>query len=233
MKKIVSVGLVAALAGIASAQQFSATWQSPATLDRPSHPESAIGDSYDAALTIFGTGGAYLDSGSATFGSLSTLNGSVIHMNSTETTVGNIRTYTIEWSHVTGGTFITAGTTVGGTPVTQMGFEIGENNAGTDFVNDPEYQFPLHVFDSGRYRAQFQLFNTGGTDLFGGAGTFFVLDQGAGNGFSGIVFVSAGGTNLGTFDIARAVATIQVQVPAPGSLALLGLGGLAAIRRRR
>lgn len=236
MKCVLAFGAVVALAGLASAQQFTSSAVSPYTLNAPVNPASAIGDSMDVSLSIFGTGGAFLDSGSHTFGGSAALTNNVVNIATTEVTVGNIRTYTIEWTNVAGGAFINAATTVGGTPVTQMGFEVGEGNAGTDFIHDSEYQFPLHPFGVpvvGRYAAQFQLFNGAGTDLFGGGGSFFVLDQGAGVGISGVVFVNAGGANLGTFDIQRAVATINVQVPAPASVALLGLGGLAAVRRRR
>ena len=120
-------------------------------------------------------------------------------------------------------------------PKTSGMFNLAANNGdGPTFDNepgDPDYaelngsgqtDMDMLVFDSGAFLTQFE-----------GMGTFdldYIVNQIFNNG--GVGGVSFGGTPVNATITAEVVYTYKI-VPAPASAALLGLGGLAAARRRR
>ena len=196
-------------------------------------------DTFGAAMTIFGGtfGQFYSDGGTNAFiadlgvpsslgigddgsGALPTRE---LMMDSVVNDLGGgTLEFVLTWSMADGGTFLDAAATYGGDFVTQMGFEMGENNAPADLIDGT-----FSIVSS-----TFELLDGTGADLFGGTGTFFSSDNG-GAGLSGVTFVQAGGADLAGFGIVAGVATITVTVPAPGAVALLGLAGFVGRRRRR
>jgi hypothetical protein len=149
------------------------------------------------------------------------------------TTVGNLRTVTFSWDTDGAIAMLQAGDLLGGAPVTTLSFETGSANAGPNGLSDPDFIAFDHDPDAatpGTFLASFDLLNATGGSIF--AGNWFV-SAGA-TGISGRTFVTAGGADLATFNIGGGTATVRYfVVPAPSAMALLGLGGLVATRRRR
>ncbi len=154
-------------------------------------------------------------------------------ISSTVTTVGNVRTITLEWSTDGGAAMIQPGDGVGELPITTLSFELGTQNFPNAGVNDPDFLAFNHSEDGdnpGTFLADFDLLDADGDLIF--AGNFFVdIASGA---IAGRTFISAGGADLADFNIGGGVATMSYTIiPAPGALALLGMAGLAGATRRR
>ncbi len=195
----------------------------------------------DVALTAFtpSAGGAFLGGPlSHTVGTTQAM-GAAVNPNFTTNIIDNgngTRTLEATWFTSTGTALFGPGTTIGGQLITTIQFELGRNNAGTDFFEFPGIGAIKHpdTNSDGVLEAQFSLLDAGGASIFNG--TFFVFQEIGG--FSGIVSLSAGGADLGTFNIGGGIARITFNVedgviPAPGAIALLGLAGMATARRRR
>ncbi|QOJ00225.1 MAG: PEP-CTERM sorting domain-containing protein [Phycisphaeraceae bacterium] len=133
---------------------------------------------------------------------------------------GGLRQVSMVWTSITGAPM----TNVAPGPVTDLSFELGMNNAPADQLDDPD--FIAVVSGTGRLiSSTLGLLATSPNGLF--------TTDGIG-GFTGLIFWNAGGADLRQFNINRyEVDIVYSVVPAPGSLGLLGLAGLAAARRRR
>lgn len=230
--KLSAVLALCAAAGTACAGATFATTSTPLSVDQALNHgnRDATGDTADTVITLFSNAGGAISVGpvSHTIGGTDATTdafGTGVSISSADVDNGNgTRTVTITWAADAWANLIPTGANIGGDPIIQIGFELGENNAGTNFV-DPSLYGGLTTTDG-----TFDLLGSGGSVLF--SGTFFTTDQGTG--FSGLTFVNAGGADLSTFGIAGARATITYDVvPTPASAALLGLGGLVAARRRR
>ncbi len=233
IKTLAGLAGVAAFAATATAQ-FTASQFAPRDLDEPTTSRGAAGDTASTALTVFGPTMSGFLAGPIdhTIGSTETfpVNTAVDVTSSVVDNGDGTRTLTINWMSNNGAALF--GPNAFGTePITTLGFELGENNAGMNTVDptmyagiaDPDTE-PDGVFEAG-----FELLDASGGSLF--SGNFFVTDTGTG--FSGVTFIGAGGADLGNFNIGGGTATITYFIPAPGAAALFGLGGLAAARRRR
>ncbi|MEQ8850467.1 MAG: hypothetical protein RIB32_01640 [Phycisphaerales bacterium] len=226
MKTAFAIALCAGTVATA-APVFTASNSSPFALDN-THlgTRDANGDTVNTGTALFGTGGALSINTSHTIGGSDAVVdglGSPGTVSSTDVDNGNgTRTLTITWVLDNFANMIPPGTTVGGTPITTISFEAGSANfAGDDIAPTGYAGLPGD--------GAFDLLGAGGAVLF--SGTWFLTDNGTG--FSGATFVSAGGADLSAFGIAGGVATITYNVPAPAGAAVLGLGGLVAVRRRR
>ncbi|MEL7474270.1 MAG: PEP-CTERM sorting domain-containing protein [Planctomycetota bacterium] len=195
------------------------------------------GDTVDAAVTGFGTGGGAFLSGPAshTVGAGPTILPSggpgLIPDHIIDTSVsdaGGIRTLTIAIG-AGGAALAPAGLAVGGAAIDTIFFEIPDLNGGPDLFNDPAKAGPA--------TGTFDLLGTGGASLFstaaGVTGETPAGDFSVGNG----VGIDAG---LDLFDpavtgdiLTGGLWVISYEIPAPATAGLLGLGGLVAIRRRR
>lgn len=121
-----------------------------------------------------------------------------------------------------GGPFVPVGATVGGQTINALQFDIGTPNAPADPVDflAPGIVIVGHGFIVQNASTTFGPFSglaasPNGNDLTYRAGV-------------------QAGSNITTFEILRFVVEVEVQkIPAPGAMALLGLGGLMAARRRR
>jgi hypothetical protein len=132
--------------------------------------------------------------------------------------------------------FLPGGTTLGGTPINFMSQDMGTGNLGGDGVT-----FDGEVL--GYFSASMDVY-VGATlattdDFFASALSFAGLNNEGGSSYNDTVLLQGfnppiGGSIAG-FNIDRLVirATVAVAVPAPGSVALFGLAGLAGVRRRR
>jgi hypothetical protein len=122
----------------------------------------------------------------------------------------------------TGVAFVPVGATVGGATINAIQFDIGTPNAPADPV---DFVSPITVVS-----ATFSIFTTAATSFGPFAST---TTTPGGNSLTVRSGVSAG-TDITGFGINRMDVTVEVtKIPAPASLALLGLGGLVATRRRR
>jgi len=122
----------------------------------------------------------------------------------------------------TGAAFVPAGATIGGATINAIQFDIGTPNAPADPV---DFVSPITVVS-----ATFSIFTTAATSFGPFAST---ATTPGGNSLTLRSGVSAG-TDITGFGVNRMDVTVEVtKIPAPASLALLGLGGLVATRRRR
>lgn len=210
---------------------------------------SAVGDLFGAEVTGFtSTGGAYLADDAdpdnpelAVFGSSTSIGehfaGSQVLVSSTQTMISPTEyEYTINWAKADGTSLLPPGANIGGSPVIQIGFELGENNAVPDPIQGVGGDITgiLDAFDpvEGVYLSAFSLLDSNGDSLYDG--NFFTTFTG--DGVTGVSFIGAGGADLSTLDIGGATATIRVSfapIPEPASAGLLAAGSLMLLRRRR
>lgn len=133
--------------------------------------------------------------------------------------------------------FLAPGVAFGGgtVPINSIGVDLG------DIFNSPSFPLPTDAVDFGDsvsiLAESLELFDSlGSVGAFAGAGAGTPGFGGGITDYSDQQFISiaAGSDLFGTFDIFQATFTIDYRViPAPASAGLLGLGGLAAFRRRR
>lgn len=124
--------------------------------------------------------------------------------------------------------WVPAGLAAGpGNPFVAWRMDVGSNAGGTDTIdialNPGEF---VNFLGSG-----FNAFTSAGAAL----GSFaMTLDNAAGNSASGLAVLGLGGADIAGFDVGsiQLFWTYEI-VPAPASMALLGLGGLIAAGRRR
>lgn len=190
---------------------------------------NVLGDTVNWAVTAFDSGGGgFLHApqihtvGGSDFSAGSGPVGAVT-ISSSVSTVANVRT--ISMSILTDGN----------TPIMQPGLSFsGVDALNTIFFEIPDLNGGPDLFDDvdkiGAATGSFELLTTGGAVLFGAAagivdsGTSFSVGNGVGTG---------AGTDLFTNVITGGRWEISYAVPTPASAALLGLGGLVAVRRRR
>lgn len=239
MKSVFAVLVCAGLATTASASVITFSPTGPA-IEREFGPNStrALGSLVNTGSGVFnGLGGAILtEADPHTIGTTEAMFNALSRpstVSSSVSTVGNVRTVTIAWSTDGGVAMIQPGDGLGGQPIQQVSFELGTPNFPLGGINDPDFIAFDHAESAtpGTFSANFTLLDAAGGSIF--AGTWFVNLTGAGE-IAGRTFVAAGGADLANFNIGGGVASVSYfVVPAPGSLALLGLGGLVATRRRR
>jgi len=239
MKTTLTIALFAAAGTAANAQQLTATSAAPGLVSEQRDAEtqgSAQGDLVETALTVQQQTTQDLfffdDPIFHEIGSTNTFpNATFLEVTSSVSTDMGAMTRTVDVTWQTNDGSAIFGPEFFGPAdgIDLLGFELGENNVPNDFVEDPDYVSLAEPFDGDDFLGDFSLFDAAGTEIF--AGDFFLTDQGTG--FSGVVFINAGGADLGDFNIGGATASITYNIPTPASAALLGLGGLAAARRRR
>ncbi len=235
---VIAATALATLAGPALAQPLLPLEPGGFTLPAPrtgGAPRDASSELFGAAITIHSAGGYdFLDSapdvhifgGTAFVGLNSTEPWRSMHVTTSQAQVApHTFEFVIEWGMDDGGALISAGSLLGGNPITGLGFHVGEGAA------------PGHLIqweDSAGFTivgTSFKLFDLSGEDLLGGTGEFIASING-GAGLSGQGF--AGGQDVSQFGAARAVATISVrEAPAPSGLGVLAFGGAVLARRRR
>lgn len=206
-------------------------------------PMALTGDTVNMCVTGFSAnGGAYLN-GPVTHTVGGTTSGPSVapgiiapfEYASTVSTVGSTRTVVVDIYAVGAGAFLTTiagpGLTLGGAPVTSLRFEMPGLNGGVNMFDDGD--------KVGLATGTFTLVGTtNGVSAIGLFSTAATITD-FGTSFSVSNGVNAGGANL--FDpnavgatITGASFTISYEVvPAPSAAALLGVGALAATRRRR
>lgn len=196
---------------------------------------SAEDDLFSTAITVHTVESqSFLDTapdvhifGGTDFMGLSTLEPTrALHVITSEATVApNTVEFVIEWGMDDGGAFLPSGASLGQVGITSLGFHLGQGPAPDQPIGwDPNPGFDI-------ISSTFELFDLQGVDLLQGVGVFDASDNG-GTGLSGVAVVSA--ENLSAYDAAVARATITIRkVPAPSGLAVLGVTGAIASRRRR
>ncbi len=110
-----------------------------------------------------------------------------------------------------------------GVVFTSWRFDMGGIAAGPD---DIAWDFDFNVINAG-----FTVFDSAGASI----GTFaLTVDNSSANALSGLGVVGIGGGDIGGFDLASFQLFWEIEkIPAPGSVTLLGMCGLIAMRRRR
>lgn len=203
--------------------------------------EALNGDLVDTGIAVFGPGGGALLSDfdhviGTTQSAVSPLGINTQVSSSVSDNGDNTNTLTISWLGLgaLGGltNLIPPGSGVGGDIIDTISFELGSANFGPNGFDDALFDGVIAPDSNGdgTLEADFDLFDSTGGILF--SGTFFVTESATG--FGGVIFIDAGGADLTGFDIAGGEARVTYAViPAPGAAALLGLGGLVAVRRRR
>jgi len=187
------------------------------------------GDPFNIAITGFNAAGGALLTPAFTvnFGSSptftnATIGGGSVTVTSSETSVAGLFTGTVTID--ASDTFIPAGTTIGGSPITSVFVEIGQNS-GTNGIN---FTAPINTatwVDSFTVRAS-------GAPIF--TGDFNQIFQTANTEVEGYGGVGAGGADLAGFDIDGFTVTFTYRVvPEPTTAGLLGLALLGAGRRLR
>jgi len=254
MKTTLTIALFAA-AGTAASAQLSAERSSITNPEprvaEPSNPTAGtMGDPF--GLSVFAT--ADDGSGAGSGGLIGIANGITsvggsdtfadqsggfapdVNVSSTLTMNGAQGTLTIDASTVDGSSFLQGGLAINGFAVNGFGFDIG------DIFNSPAFPDPTDPinFDPALVSIDFQQaeFFIDGSSILP-VGLDGALDTDVDGNITSyadqiLVTVGAGGDLFGGNPIDQVVATIEFTVvPTPASAALLGLGGLAAARRRR
>lgn len=236
MKSTLLLAAVAGLASVASANVVFTTSATGPSIANSVFGARAAGDTVETGNYIFNSaGGTALNEAVHTVGGSDAMTNALSRpstVSSTVTTVGNLRTVTFSWDTDGAIAMLQAGDVLGGSPITTLSFEMGTTNSGTNGLLDPDFVSFDHAPSTtpGTFNAQFTLLDAAGASIF--AGNWFV-SAGA-EGISGRTFVGAGGADLAGFNIGGGTATVRYfVVPAPSAMALLGLGGLVATRRRR
>jgi len=247
--------LVMAVSTTVSADLFSSSTvlSSGLTARTPSFARSAIGDSFSAATVGFSdAGAAFLDDGTGApvFGGTSLIGLNVITAADVNIETSEVAgpgagqttlTFRIFTDDGLGGTpaFAPLGTTLGGDAVGALQFEIGDFNAGLDLVEwTPAVPFTIDIADV-EYLADaasvlavplaIDPIAPGATGAFsnGGAGLSVLAALSIGDGAGGL-------GDITTFGIDEVVMNVTItEIPEPATIALLGLGAVAMLRRRR
>lgn len=143
-------------------------------------------------------------------------------------------TINFEWISQNGVNLIPTGSTIDGGVIDTLSFEMGSSNTPGDGLGWGQpftFDHPESATTPGVFEASFDLLDTFGGTIF--SGSWFVSAL-PGNEFQGRTFISAGGADLAQFGIGGARATVVVnEVPEPTTIALLGLGGMVILRRKR
>ncbi|MFG0307000.1 MAG: hypothetical protein ACF8Q5_12390 [Phycisphaerales bacterium JB040] len=196
----------------------------------PDEPQLAVaGDTVNWAITAFSTaGGTFLHGpgthtvgGSNASAGLPGTIGDVVVSSSVSTSASNVRTLVINMVTTSNARLAIGGLTIGGAVIDTVRFEVPGVNGGPNFFDDP-YKLSAAT-------GTFNLLGNNGAVIFSGAAG--VTDNGTSFGLANGV-TTGPGTNLFNNYITGGRFTITYTVPAPGSVAVLGLGGLAFRRRR-
>lgn len=187
------------------------------------------GSVFDVTVVGFNSlGGAYIAGPvTATFGTTQTfddetVDGSVLTVTSGESVSGGLTTDTFTISIPT--SFDPSGTTLGGSPITEMEADFGGYNAGTNGIQfvTPINPTSLTVGGSLNY--------SGGTFVLGPVDTLSNGNQT----LAGAEGVNAGGADLGDLAINSFTFTATYAVPEPATVGIfVSLAGAALLRRRR
>jgi hypothetical protein len=192
------------------------------------------GDTFDITVVGFNSSnvGAYLVSPiDATFGvanatyAVAGPGGATVTISSSESIGPTITTDTFSIGVPVN--FDPSGTSIDGSPITTMEADVGGYNFGTDTVNFNGAIDPSSLSVSGNIVYSGGTFALSPASQLGGGDTTLAMVEG----------VTAGGSSLDSFDINTFTFSVSydniVPVPEPGSLAPLGLGGLALLAGRR
>ncbi len=238
-KTVLAVIACAGVASAASANIFSSSAHGP-SLDRDGNIGLALGSVVDTGNGVFNAlGGALLNQAAThevgTSGPMVNALERPNTVTSTVTTVDDLRTVTFEWRAATGTAMIQPGDGLGGSPITDISFEVGTTNFAGGGVFDPDFiafDHDVNPSDPTTFLAAFTLVDATGGTIF--SGNFFVDFNAGTNQIGGRTFINAGGADLANFNIGGGTASFSYFViPTPASAALFGLGALAAARRRR
>lgn len=188
-----------------------------------------VGEQVGVSVTVFtATAGAFLNpsAGDAILHSIggpaTTLVGIAglfedVLVTSSVSDVANTRTITLQFLTANGATLGAPGLTLGGAALTTLAFNVGSINALSNGIDDPDRIGTV----------------TGSLSLLGVAFTTAAGITQTPTTFSATNSISAGGADILSLGITGARYTFSYAIPTPGAAALMGLGGLAAARRRR
>ncbi|TVQ63588.1 MAG: hypothetical protein EA378_01490 [Phycisphaerales bacterium] len=239
MKNVIALCVCAGLASAASASIFTTSANGP-SLDRDGNIGLALGSVVDTGNGVFNTaGGALLNQASAheigTSGPMVNVLERPNTVTSSVTTVDDLRTVTMTWRSAPGTAMIQPGDALGGLAITDLSFEVGTANFSGGGIFDPDFiafDHDVNPADPTTFLGAFTLVDANGATIFDGS--FFVDFDAVTSEVGGRTFIAAGGADLSGFNIGGGTATFSYFViPTPASAALFGLGGLAALRRRR